>query len=133
MKKTRTSIYLSDNAMKLIEKNYRFVSCKTHSDFIENAIEYYCAFIHADESKAFFQQAFLSTFKGVMASFEDRISRLLFKNAVEISMLLHVISATENITQADLARLRGTCVVEVKKNNGNISFEEALKYQKGGK
>ena len=133
MAKIKKTFYFSDEALAKAELNARKHNFSSSGTFIEEAIHFYSGYINSKENKEFFARIFLSTFKGVIDSFEDRISRLLFKNAVEISMLLHVVSATMDITQDDLTRLRGTCIAEVKKNNGNISFEEALKYQKGGR
>lgn len=55
---------------------------------------------------------------------------LLFKNSVELSMLLHVFSATHNVSENNLDKLRDTCVKEVKSLNGSVSFKNALRYQK---
>ena len=59
------------------------------------------------------------------------MASLLFKLAVEIAMTLHVTAATNEIDQEEMSRLRGMCVNEVKKLNGKVSFEDAVKKQKG--
>ena len=46
-------------------------------------------------------------------------------------MLLHVTAATNEIDEATLSRLRGMCVDEVKRLHGNVSFEDAVRFQKG--
>ena len=63
--------------------------------------------------------------------FENRISSLLFKNAVELAMMMHITAANFRIDQDTLSRLRGKCVNDVKRLNGRIDFEDAVKYQKG--
>ena len=73
----------------------------------------------------------VSTMQGTMDAFEDRIAGLLFKMAVELSMLLHVTAATNEIDEETLSRLRGMCVAEVKRLRGSVRMEDAVKYQNG--
>lgn len=56
---------------------------------------------------------------------------LLFKLAVELSMMLHVTAANNEIDEDTLSRLRGMCVEEVKRLHGSVSMENAVKFQKG--
>lgn len=69
--------------------------------------------------------------QGTMDAFEDRMATLLFKIAVELSMLLHVTAATNEIDAETLSRLRGMCVAEVKLLRGSVRMEDAVKYQSG--
>ena len=73
----------------------------------------------------------VSTMKGSLDSLESRMANLLFKNSVELSMLLHVIAATTNIDEDSLNALRGYCVEDVKKIHGTIRLEDAVKFQRG--
>ena len=45
----------------------------------------------------------------------DRIARVLFKQGVELAMLMHVVAATNDITEDQLRDLRKICVDEVKR------------------
>ena len=69
--------------------------------------------------------------KGNLDNLENRMASLLFKIAVELSMILHVTAANNDINENTLSCLRGMCVEEVKKLHGNISFDEAVRLQKG--
>ena len=68
---------------------------------------------------------------GTVEDSEHRIARLLFKLAVETSMMMNVLAAGMEISEEDLRQLRARCVREVKQTNGNISLKDAVKYQKG--
>ena len=46
-------------------------------------------------------------------------------------MMMHVTAANFRVDEDTLSRLRGKCVAEVKRLNGSISFEDAVRYQKG--
>ena len=45
--------------------------------------------------------------------------------------MMHITAANFRIDQDTLSRLRGKCVNDVKRLNGRIDFEDAVKYQKG--
>ncbi len=68
---------------------------------------------------------------GIIKVSEDRLSKLLFKNTVELAMMMNVISATADIDMETLKKLRVKCINEVKRTNGKISFEEINKSHKG--
>ena len=68
---------------------------------------------------------------GIIKVSEDRLSKLLFKNTVELAMMMNVISATADIDMETLKKLRVKCINEVKRTNGKISFEENNKFHKG--
>ena len=61
---------------------------------------------------------------------DNRISRILFKMAVEQAITMNVVAATCNISRDQLDKLRGTCVAQVKRTNGAYSFENAYDLQK---
>ncbi len=64
---------------------------------------------------------------GVMA---NRIGKLLFKQSVELGILSHIIAADTDIDQATRQRLRGRCVDDVKRTNGQIQFKDILQFQR---
>lgn len=75
--------------------------------------------------------ALVAALRGTVEDSEHRIARLLFKLAVETSMMMNVLAAGMEISEEDLRQLRARCVREVKQTNGNISLKDAVKYQKG--
>lgn len=68
--------------------------------------------------------------KGIVSDSDNRISRILFKLAVEQAITMNVVAATCNIPREQLDKLRGTCVAQVKRTNGSYSFEDAFDFQK---
>ncbi|WP_322174464.1 hypothetical protein [Acutalibacter caecimuris] len=67
--------------------------------------------------------------KSIVAESDSRHSKMLFKLAVELAMLMNVVAASSEIDEISLARLRGECVQEVKRLNGNFRFEDAVEWQ----
>ena len=113
-----------------IKKNFEQDNCKSPSEFIEKAIIFYCGYLSSKEYRQYLPNVIISTMQGSLDSFEDRMASLLFKMAVELSMLLHVTAATNDIDNDTLSRLRGMCVDEVKKLRGSIRMEDAVRYQR---
>jgi hypothetical protein len=67
--------------------------------------------------------------KSVVAESDNRHSKMLFKLAVEMAVMMNVVAASNEIDEISLARLRGECIQEVKRLNGNFSFEDAVEWQ----
>ena len=75
--------------------------------------------------------AILSSVKGIIAESDNRICRLLFKMAVQLAVTMNVVAANSEIDDVSLERLKGECVKEVKRLNGNFTFRDANDWQKG--
>ena len=129
--KTKFSLWLQNETMKKLEKTYKSDGSKNRSEFIENAVLFYIGYTTAENYKEYFPEIVITTMKGMMDSFENRMAKMMFKYAVELSMLMHVVAADTNIDEGTLTKLRGKCVRDVKTAQGMISFDEALKYQRG--
>lgn len=131
MEKTKFTIYIRPETMDRIEKLYAEDGCSTRTAFIEKAINFYCGYLTAENYREYFPSVILSTVKGTLDSFENRMAGLLFKMAVELSMMLRVTAANSEIDEDSLSQLQGLCVSEVKRLNGKVSFEDARRFQKG--
>ena len=53
-----------------------------------------------------------------------------FNLSVEISMLLNIIAATNDIEHEALGKLRHACIEEVRRINGSVSLDNAIEWQK---
>ena len=110
-----------------LEKHYKDDGSRSKSEFVERAINFYCGYVTAENYREFFPKVVLSTIQGTLDSFENRMATLLFKMAVELSVLNRVTAATVDVEELNLTRLRGRCVEDVKRINGCISFDQAVK------
>lgn len=130
-KKIRIPLWIYPSTEEKISKNYEGDNCKSPSEFIEKAILFYCGYLASVEYKNYLPNVLVSTMQGSLDSFEDRMATLLFKIAVELSMMLHVTAAANEIDTDTLARLRGLCVEEVKRLRGAVRLEDAVRFQNG--
>ena len=127
MSKTHCSYMIEQEVVDKLEKHYKDDGSRSKSEFVERAINFYCGYVTAENYREFFPKVVLSTIQGTLDSFENRMATLLFKMAVELSVLNRVTAATVDVEELNLTRLRGRCVDDVKRINGCISFAQAVK------
>lgn len=129
--KNKFALYIRDSTMEIIEQKYRADNCSSRSEFIEKAVLFYAGYLDSNSSEEYVSKMLTSTLKSIIEESDNRIGRLIFKLAVELAMTMNIIAATHDIDDLSLEKLRGECVKEVKKRNGNFSFDDAVKWQKG--
>ena len=98
-------------------------NCRSQNEFVESAVRFYCDYLAAEDVANFLPPIFVHAMRDTIKCSEDRISRLLFKLTVEISMMMHVLAMGLEVNTNQLDQLRWQCVQEVKKTNGSISFK----------
>ena len=130
-KKIRIPLWIYPSVEEKIQKNYEADNCKSPSEFIEKAILFYCGYLASEEYRQYLPNVLVSTMQGCLDAFEDRMATLLFKIAVELSMMLHVTAAANEIDEDTLTRLRGLCVEEVKRLRGSVRLDDAVRFQNG--
>ena len=64
-------------------------------------------------------------------AFGKRMGHLLFKLSVDQNLMGNILAADIEIDPDQLRKARVRCVKEVKETNGEISFEDTVRYQKG--
>ena len=99
---------------------------------MENAAQMYAGYISADSAVKYLPAALVSAFQATVQLSEDRIARLLFKQTVELSMMMNVLAAGLEIDDSQLDDLRWRCVQNVKKTNGSITFKDTLREHNNG-
>ena len=102
-------------------------NCRSQNEFVEKALQFYCSYLSTQDTTKFLPPIFLEAMRGTLQCSEDRISRLLFKLAVEMSMMMNVLAIGLEIDANQMDRLRGECVQAVKRSNGGISFKDTVK------
>ena len=104
-------------------------NCQSRNEFLEKALLFYCDYLASEDLTEFLPPIFVQAMRATIERSEDRISRLLFKLAVEQDMMMNVLAAGLEINSEELDALRGRCVRDVKRTSGAISFKDAVKYQ----
>ena len=129
--KVRFQMRISPETDQKIAAAMKLANSQSKNEFVENALIFYCGYLSAKNSDDFLPPALVSAMRGTVQDSENRIARLLFKMTVELSMMMNVLAVGLEINADDLDRLRGQCVRDVKKSNGNITFKDTVAFQNG--
>ncbi len=130
-KKTRIPLWLYPDTIEMVDKLFPDNNFRSRSDFIEKAIGFYCGYISAENAVKFLPTTITSVVSASVQMSENRLARLLFKLAVEMSMMMNVVAAGADLDDVGLKRLRGKCVDDVKRSIGAVDFDEVLRFQRG--
>ncbi len=122
---------MESSLLRRVDEAMSKTSARSRSEFISDALEFYIAWLHSEETGKVLTPALESVISGRIGDTENRIARVLFKQSVELAMLMHVVAATHSIRPEDVESLRKMCVGEVSKINGKFHFDDAVKLQKG--
>ncbi len=130
--KVKFALRIKPETQQLVKDLCPKDNCQTQNEFIEKAIHFYAGYLATKEASDFLPPLYSSVLRGIVHDSENRICRLLFKQAVELDMVMNVLAAGMEIPQEDLERLRGRCVQNVKQTNGTVTLKDAVEYQRGG-
>ncbi len=120
---------MAPETQQLVKEWFPKDNCQTQNEYIEKAIRFYTGYISGQDTVAFLPAALVAALRGVIQNSEARTARLLFKLAVEVSMMTKVFAMGLQIDPRDLERVREQCVQQVKKTNGSISFKDAVEQE----
>lgn len=127
--KRKYAYWMQPATVKLMDEMYRRDNCKSRSEYVEKAIQFYTGYISEKDSSRFLSKTLVSVLRGLLRDTENRIATLLFKVAVEISIMMNVLAAMTNVDDETLYQLRAKCVEDAKRTNGAISFDKVMRYQ----
>ena len=109
-----------------IERWYREDNCHSKNEFIEKAVNCYTDMLAAGES-TMLPRAVQSAIDNRLKLFENRISSLLYKQAVEIDMMTSLVLQSLNVSEEVLRQERAKSIAAVKKTNGQLRMEQKLR------
>ena len=130
--KRRFQLWVMPSTLELADQYYRSDNCASRSEFIEKAIQFYAGYVSSQQNQDYLARIIPATVKGIVDESSNRMGRLLFKMAVEMAVSENILAAVCDVNQIDLTRLRGQCIQEIRKTNGLLSFDTALKWQQDG-
>ena len=126
----RVGIYIDKNLLDRCDENIARTNAASRSEFISDAIELYLSWLVSKDTSRVLTPALESVIGGKIATTENHIAHVIFKQSVEIAMMMHVIAGAFQIDEDNLDRLRGLCVDEVSRLGGKFKFEDAVRIQK---
>jgi len=129
--KEKFTLWLYPETLKKVTEIYRQNDCVSRSEFIEKALWFYIGYLTAEDKSSYLPNMFLSNMNNIVSESDSRQSKIIFKLAVEMAIMMNLMAWHLDIDKTSLERLRGECIKEVKRLNGNFSFDDAVEWQKG--
>ena len=124
---TRVGLYIDNDLLTRCDATIPLTDACSRSEFICDAIEYYIAVLNAKGSNKVITPALESVIGGKIAGTEYRISRMIFKLAVEIALMNHLNAGRYRYDDHYLDQLRDYCVQEVAALNGRMNLADIAK------
>ena len=128
-KKIRIPLWIYPKTNELVEEMFPKDNCKSASEFIENAIKFYAGYLKQQGNVNYLAPIITDSVNGIVLGSERRLNRNLFKIAVELGKLSHMMAAVNDVDDDTLKDLHAMCVNEVRRINGTIDFDDAVRFQ----
>ena len=128
--KKRTAVWLSPGVIRRMDSWLEEDNCSTRSEFIEKALRFYMGYLATEDTSEYLSQALVDTLQGIVVDNSNRLRTMIFKWCVELDMMGHTIAAHFRADPINRRELRAYAVDEVKRTNGQISFDRALDQQR---
>ena len=118
---TRDQIENMDNFIKENEGYSR-------SSFVREAVDYYLGYIDMNENVNYISPLINQNIKLILSRFEDRMSEMIFKMAVEVCKSNILTAYQSELSDQALDYLDRTSKRIVAEHNGTLDLEESQKY-----
>ena len=127
--KRKFALYIDEDTLAEVGEKYAESGCSSRSEFIVEATKFYLGYITAKNSTKYLLPVMNSVIRDQMQISEQRTSRNLFKIAVELGKLSHIVAAMNDVDDDTVHDLHAMIVDEVRRINGIINYESADKFQ----
>ncbi len=128
--KTSVGLYIDKSVLDDVASAMKQTNCKSRNEFITEAIRFYIAFLNRKNYSDILTPAYESVITAKIGDTENRIARVIFKQSVELAMMMHIVAANNDVDQQALSELKKLCVDEVSRLGGRYKFEDAVRFQK---
>ena len=129
--KDRHTVWMKSEIWNMVESHYRGDNCSVKNEYIEKAIRFYTGYLDAAGADEYLPRVLSDVLEGKLGALGSRIGHLLFKLAVEQDLVANILAAIGEYNLDAMERTHRQCVQRVKRTNGEISFEDALRSQQG--
>ena len=126
-KTTKFAAYFTDKQRAEMERCRKLEGSRSTTEYVRNAVEFYNSYVSNNDAGLFLPRSIKSYLDGRLGQLEDRVSGLLYKQAVEMDMFSGILADSFRFTEDDLRRRRAASVRNVKQTNGRISFEKRVR------
>lgn len=112
--KKRISLFIESDLVKRVDDNLNLTDVSSRNEFIVEAVKFYLGYLSAEEDATYLVRSIDKSIGSAVKSMEDRTAKLIFKLAVEMSMMMNILAANLEIDEEVLKQLRCKCIREIK-------------------
>ena len=122
--KEKLSVYFTAEERQDIDRWYQATNCRSRTEFIAEAVRFYIDCLKTGNAGTVLPAAIGSVIDGKLDTFETHMARLLFKQSVELDMLLRMAAETQELSDEYLQELRKDSIKAVRRTQGTLTFEQ---------
>lgn len=127
----RVSFYLPQEIIDLCDSDMNLADARSRNQFVIQAIKLYDCYLHKQVNTDLLTPAFESVVDAKIDLSEYRLSRIIFKLAVEMAATMNVLAGAFELDDEKVRRMKHRVIREVKELNGWINLEDIIRYQNG--
>ncbi len=122
-------IWFSQTELDTVDKYQEELGLRYRSDFIRDAIKFYAGYLEQEKNIDYLSPVLGSVIKSEIDGAVRNISEMLFKMAVQESLLTNVIAFYHDVGRQNIQNIQRWCESDVAESNGVMSFEKAYGVQ----
>ena len=121
------TIRMDDEIKQEIQERVDDAHVRSLNAFVLKAIEFYLGYLRQGKNLNYISPILASSIKGEMKNIEHNLSEIIFKMAVQLSMLTQIVADEKEFYPDYLEELQKWCAEKVASTNGIITLEDTLK------
>lgn len=123
--KVREGFYIEEDLLEQMDGLLEQADVKSRNEFMNHALKFYIGYLTSEKIENYMLSTISSVMHSTVKDSENRMARAMYRLAVEISKLSHVIAYSHGVNEEELKKLQVKCMDEVKRINGAVRFEDA--------
>ena len=123
--KVRKGFYIEEDLLEQMDGLLEQADVKSRNEFMNHALKFYIGYMTSEKIENYMLSTISSVMHSTVKDSENRMARAMYRLAVEISKLSHVIAYSHGVNEEELKKLQVKCMDEVKRINGAVRFEDA--------
>ena len=125
--KKRISLFADESLVQRVDDSLNRTDCKSRNEFILEAVSFYLGYLYCEEDSSYLVRSIDQSISSSVKSMEDRTAKVIFKLAVEMSMMMNILAANLEIDEEVLKNLRIKCIKDLNTSFSNLSFDKIMK------
>ena len=113
-KRVRRCVALYEKTYAEIDELLETAGAENRNEFIEYAVKFYIGFLRTKRAETYLLSTFNSAIHGTIGGVEQRMSRVLYKLAVEVAMQNRIIAYDKHFAESAIEQIREISEKEVR-------------------